>query len=251
MSSTRNVGIGDVLWGIRGNILVNVSKSVDDQNEVPGAPIWLIHGAFDSLPRVGNHWRGADDVRAHIKKLFGYEYYMPRWGGLPSQSSIHRGARTIAQQIIRWRRLNQGTPLILIGYSHGGNVNKGIVNILDRNDPPIFVNTMINIGTPIMKGLFTISAKVGQHINVFNPYDAIQRLGSVHSAPIEGAEIETGIPMRGLVIPEDPRWYDGAVNVPVQLLDSSGPLERHDFMHSSVSVWKNYIQRYLELPPPN
>ena len=39
------------------------------------------------------------------------------------------------------------------------------------------VNTMIDIGTPI-RPEFTVKARVGQHINVYNAEDRIQELGT-------------------------------------------------------------------------
>jgi len=215
--------------------------------EVRGAPIWLIHGAFNSIPVAGNHW--GDDtagVRAHIKKLFGHEYYEPEWNGRPTVSSIRRGAQNIARQIKSWKEVNPGKPLILIGYSHGGNVNKEIVNILARNNPPIFVNTVINFGTPI-RPEFSVNASVGQHINVYNTGDAIQVFGAGRH---QLTDPESGMPLGIRAFPRDPRRYGEPENN-VTVTPRYHPLRgfrNHEFMHTTIEVWKDYIQPILILP---
>ena len=226
------------------------SAVVEVQAEIRGAPIWLVHGVFKS---IGIHWNDAS-FRTYIRELFGYDYYTPRWNSIPGQFFISQGARAIAQQIKQWRIRpeNQGVPLILIGYSHGGNVNKEIVNILAREDPPIFVNTLINIGTPIRPD-FTLNARVGQHINVFNARDAIQVIGSGHTITVEAFDPDTGTDetMQIRTFSIDPRNFEGAINIIVPSdYHPRRVLRNHDFMHADREIWHTRIRPCLILPPP-
>ena len=222
---------------------------------VPGAPIWLVHGAIN--PRFRDHWRD-DAFRSYLKRIFGYDYFRARWRSVPEPHFIIEGARIIAQQIIQWRRKNEGTSLILIGFSHGGNVNKEIVNLLSQENPPIFVNTLINIGTPIRPD-FTLNARVGQHINVYNEDDDIQVFGSQHIVTEEVFDARSGVqrPIQRLVTPEDSRRYTADIHVVTQNIPISPkyPLHRifanHEFMHACEEIWVNYIQEHIILPPPN
>jgi len=200
------------------------------------------------------HWNDDSEdgkaFRRYIKDLFGYDYYMPEWDGGNRVSSRIQGAEAIAGQIAVWHRANPDKPIILIGYSHGGNVNKEIVNILARDNPPIFVNTLINIAIPIRPD-FTLNARVGQHINVFNRGDAIQVAGARHTGTEEVIDFYTGMPrtVPRRVTPDDPRRYGGTVyNIEVPRRHLFGPRANHKFMHTDPEVWKR-IEELIILPP--
>jgi len=114
-----------------------------------------------------------------------------------------------------------------------------------------------------MKRHFTLNdANVGQHINVYNERDIIQRGGTVRA----GVDFEGIIPSPWLEVSDDPRYYRGATNVSVTPPDIpvSPPgvrvspryhfdriIYEHKFMHASIRVWNTYIRPRIILPPPN
>jgi len=239
-----DVGVGDVFLGTEGNIRV----------DIPGAPIWLVHGTWNRDDGgIKDHWDDAG-FRTYIRGLFGYDYHRPEWDGINNMPSRIQGAQAIAKQIKCWSRVNPDLPLILIGFSHGGNVNKEIVNILARETPPVFVNTLINIATPI-RPEFTLSVRVGQHINVFNRLDAIQVAGSQHTITVGVPDAESGmdLPRQRRALSRDPRRYEGALNieVPRPFIFVFHFLDNHKFMHANPAVWDGHIREHIILPPPN
>jgi hypothetical protein len=232
-----------------------VAVYLDVAEESALGSVWFIHGSFDGefeerILKPRDHWytpcsrcknnsgRNISDLRSLISRRFGFGpdgYHTPVWSGENTIEARIEGARRIAGEITRWRNENRDALLVLIGFSHGGNVNKEIVNILSRQNPPIFVSTMINIGTPIAPSAHTLSAEVGQHINVFNESDHIQFAG----ARMAGNRLN------------DPRRYEGTehnILIPARYSSNRG-VRNHMFMHICFNVWERILLDVRPLLP--
>jgi hypothetical protein len=93
------------------------------------------------------------------------------------------------------------------------------------------VTTLITIANPV-RG-YQLETRVGQHINVYNNYDAVQ----IHAGSIKKAGVAK-------------RTFKNALNVKVKLpfwrrdIDIFG-IPNHSIMHSNIKTWKKYIEPRL------
>jgi len=211
-------------------------KPIAEMPEFRAAPqpnVWLVHGTFQG----GNDSNWSAEFQNYVGDLFNNETVREfGWSGNLSIQARNRAARELADDVIRRHRQDPDSPIRLVGFSHGGNVNILAANILAEKG--IFVDSIITIGTPVRSDhQLTNPDMVGRHINVFNENDVVQILGGRF----------TPNPFRGHLIHAD-RVFDemGNVrNVEVAPARIFGPRYNHNFMLSNPEVWRNYIEYYL------
>ena len=116
-----------------------------------------------------------DDFIDFISSQFNDESVTPAgWSGRNSVGARRDGATLIIERyILPYLEENPGSPIRLVGFSHGGNVAIRIVNELAQMG--IEVDTLITIGTPV-RGDNQLASGVspGQFINVYNQSDRVQ-----------------------------------------------------------------------------
>ena len=132
-----------------------------------------------------------------------------------------------AVDILKHHSQNPHCPIRFIGFSHGGNVIKDIINIL-ATEGITNIDTLINFGTPIIPSQHSINedTPIGLHINVFSPEDRTQtRLGS-----------GSGLARGGY-------WdYSADHNVRIAYNPELFPIgDDHSFMHRNLDVWNQRI----------
>jgi len=232
----------DCIWSITqaANLYVYTMNNPVTFIDPLGLAVWLIHGTWDTP----DTW--SQDFRNWVGDLFNQSVFAEDWSANfrfdPRHNTVTArqiGAQIIFDAIMDWRSLsieNQDAPIRLIGHSHGGNVAIDVINMLAARD--IHVATLITIATPVRNDFqLNSGVTVGQHINLYNRADPIQNAGGGTSGGViagrtfsRAANVRVPTPggtwLRGLVPFAGAAWAG---------------YHNHDFMHSSISVWKNHI----------
>jgi len=216
----------------------NNSQSINTPS--PEVGLWLIHGTTFDVSYGPGQW--PDDFRKGISGAFNlyphHEPFVPNWGGGIRPEDRATGAQIVFDEVSDWHGANPDTPIILAGYSHGGNVAKLVINGLYISGVPVNdIVKLITIGTPAMDG-YDLLSPVSQHINIYSNRDIIQFAGRVLENLFSDDSWFNGLT----------RHFDGAENRSVINLPLFGV---HGEMHSNVEVWQNIIIPLLILELDN
>ncbi|MCL2248448.1 MAG: hypothetical protein FWC13_04195 [Oscillospiraceae bacterium] len=229
-----------------------------------GKDVWLVHGTTGVASQSGSddglqHWQtdniyNPSDFIEFLGGIFNQTIrYDFTWRGGNSTGDRRDTATDLADQIRNAHIANPNEPIRIVGYSHGGNVPIEAVNILYQQG--IDVETLITVATPnrIAYSL-NRNVSVGQFINIYNRWDAVQMIGGndtpwfAHSF-WEGAwDVLTMFsPVRNTA-----RGRMGAENVRVTTGVSRLALwnwfySNHALMHSNIEIWEKYILPLLDL----
>ena len=227
------------------------SFNTPNPNDYADLVIYLVHGTWGSPEE---HWS-----EEFIRQLLMPEFNIPRgnintpeWSGNLSRSDRGHYGRQIAREIDE-RYSGTDTTILLVGYSHGGNVNKRALNWLNFIGFDLDNTFLINIATPnrtdYRLGARTRDNMNYQHINVSNNNDFIQTLGARPFTADGGIVFIEGW------FGEKTPWFMGpgryaryAVNIPVgEYLPSAVfnflalGIPVHSAMHGNIDVWVRYI----------
>ena len=200
--------------------------------------MFLFHGTQglkgDGEPE--DHW--SDDFIAKLASELGISVdniEILDWGGALSQSTRRDGGHNIATKL---SELEHNGPLLLIGYSHGGNVAIRTINQLATEYNQDLSNlTLVTIGTPVreLNNEYVLyeSIDINHHINIYNIHDIIQIAGG--PAPL----LQEGTAGR--------RFSDEnrTENINVESITETGPFASHSYMHDNIRVWRDYILEAL------
>ncbi|MDR2572084.1 MAG: hypothetical protein LBD23_17540 [Oscillospiraceae bacterium] len=119
-----------------------------------------------------------------------------------------------------------------VGFTdYGGSVAILVANMLANED--ITVDNLITIGTPVRNDYqLTQNTIVGQHINVYNTGDIIQK---------RGGSILKG----GWALHSAGRTFAETGNVNNQRVIPRGGGTYHNFMHNDLNIWENHIKPFM------
>ncbi|WP_161797175.1 RHS repeat-associated core domain-containing protein [Paenibacillus terrae] len=186
-----------------------------------GHKVWLVHGTF-AYPNTWNNSKNYIE-----KELFHEPIDTPRWSGKNNNGARVKGAEIVANEIYNYHKAHPKEPIRIMGHSHGGNVSIMATNILAKRG--VHVDTLITIATPV-RG-YKLKTDVGQHINVYNDYDLVQK-------ELGGSIWTLGQAMR---------TFSGAENVKVKLSSyfSTHRIEAHSVMHNNPNTLDKYVKPLL------
>jgi hypothetical protein len=199
---------------------------VIDAIELEGLEAYLIHGTFANP----SHWW--ESVRTDIKNVYNSsKVYSPDWSGENNANARNEAANSIAQRVLNTRIA--GETIVIVGHSHGGNVAILVVNeLLAAGIPPNEIE-LLTINTPVREYQVDYSNEKNykiRHINVYNPYDIVQKAGGTDSDDWLG-----GLAGR--------KFEDGAINISYEdQFDEShssgcGVSNHCGIMPENVGVW--------------
>ncbi len=182
-----------------------------------GKDTWVIHGTFSNYnASFGNlaheKWAGVFDDKMAPQFEWGLED--PYSGADYSNSDKARelAANNLAEAIISNYKENGG-PINLVGYSHGGNVTIMAANIIQERGYQ--VDNLVVIATPnrLLEGQYQLNegAVKGSFLNLWNPFDLVQQKGGGFITDFFGiGQIGPALPIR----------TDGAENISVFSLNN-------------------------------
>ena len=153
--------------------------------------VWLVHGTV--FPG-----KSSDHFTEEFKQYLMGELNIPRenihvpyWGGNLNLNVREREGHSLANEI-NSTITNPNTNVLVIEYSHGGNVAIRSLNRLhDHYNFNLNNTAFIAVGTPrrrdyrLSRGALN---NLGYNINVFNDVDSVQRAGTLHANPFRNAE---------------------------------------------------------------
>lgn len=188
-----------------------------------GYKVWLIHGTWSD----GDTW--TPDFVDYVEGLFDETSEKLDWSGGNTNGARTKAAEYFAQKIYDYQTANPNEPIRLVGHSHGGNVAIMITNILAKKG--LRVPNLITIATPV-RG-YQLETDVGQHIQVYNDYDAVQINGGSIWA---GGNAQREFPdAENVNVSDEISFWWGVTN----------PIDSHSYMHSNINIWNKYIEPIL------
>ena len=195
-----------------------------------GLKVWAIHGTWGT-----GEGHFPNEFLDYLRVFFGQEVEHGNWLGGNNAADRHQGMLDLVSDIRSWWDAGgetSGSPIRLIGYSHGGNIAIMAANRLSQMYG-IPVETLITFGTPVRSDYqLARGVTVGQHINVFNLADPIQLAGGI----INWNRGLLGIPIP-MLTPAG-RTFENARNVRVGRFNL---VTAHGSMHNNADVWRTHI----------
>ena len=186
--------------------------------------ILLIHGTRGLPKPARRHW--PNSFISYLEGVFGITPKILEWSGNVYVKDRAKAAQDVFNFACALRRLNPETELILIGYSHGGNVAIEAINKLSaETDYPVESITLITIATPI-RPIYQLKTSVKLHLNAYNRLDFMQIFG----------QIGTGTKIKDVGI----RRFKGAENREAKRFVG------HLYMHSNKKFWQRHIVDFFE-----
>ena len=187
--------------------------------------VLLIHGTKGLPKPAKRHW--PSKFISYLEGVFGSTPKILEWSGSVNIKDRAKAARDVFNFACAFRRLNPDAELILIGYSHGGNIAIEAINRLAvETDFPVESSiTLITIATPI-RPIYQLKAEVKLHVNAYNRLDLMQVIG----------QIGTGTKMRDV----GTRSFKGAENREAKRFVG------HLYMHSNKKFWQRHIVDFFE-----
>ena len=230
------------------------TMTVINQSSVITTGLWLVHGTqfkriSPQLPPLGrpyapDQWNEAGRERA--EKAFGIKPRTIDWRGNLDGSVRADGSFDLASEIALHLFHNPDSHIHIVGYSHGGNVAIGAINILAEHGRVGVVDTPVTIGTPVRRDYqISSNTSVGQHINVFNVFDNVQVLGTgfqPYTASQILLDLGRGFDYIGRVFSES----SNVINIEASVTRGNrGPQASHSYMHNNPRIWNEYIIPFL------
>ena len=162
----------------------------------------------------------------YLEGIFGSTPKVIEWSGNVYIKDRAKAAQDVFNFAYALRCLNPNAELILIGYSHGGNIAIEAINKLaEEINYPVQNITLITIATPI-RPIYQLKTSVKLHLNAYNRLDFMQIFG----------QIGTGTKIKDVGI----RRFKGAENREAKRFVG------HLYMHSNEKFWRRHIIDFLE-----
>ena len=128
----------------------------------------LVEGAQPSQDLLGHNQKYfSPDFTSGVQNTFGGKTATFDWSGDDSDAGMKTAGKSLATTINLYRRNHPDAAVNVVAHSHGGNVA-----FMASQSAPI--DTMVTLGTPIVKNYQPNSKNVGLHINGYSPSDLIQ-----------------------------------------------------------------------------
>jgi len=211
--------------------------------------IYLVHGTWGSPEE---HW--SDEFIGFLMDEFNIprgNIHAPEWTGTLGGDIRGSGGLLLAINIQSNPQINTDTNMLIVGYSHGGNVAKENLNFLhDIFGFDLGNTTLLTVATPIITSHQLNQAtreSLGFLFNAFNNYDSVQLAGTMHITGSRAAE--PGFIVDGTLIQKivGGRFLHSANrNIPVTRYiprgtDNVAGLAAHSAMHNNPNVWRYYF----------
>jgi len=210
--------------------------------------VWLVHGSFGCPEHYDDEFINYLARRLNIPVE---NIHVPQWSGDLSISDRRSYGHGIASDI-NARHGGSSTNVLIVGYSHGGNVARRALNRLHLHYGFDMSNVgFITLGTPMRNDYrlrWGINNNLAFHLNIFNDLDSVQLYGTIHGSPFIGPE-RPGIIMDGwlprVVLPG--RYAPGATNIrvtnyiPERFDYRYVGVPAHGAMHSNPELWEHYF----------
>ena len=205
--------------------------------------VWLVHGTFGGPEHYSNEFieflmRELNISRSNI--------HLPDWGGRLSGTARWVGGIGLAHEI-NSRHSETDTNILVVSYSHGGNVSRNALNRLySHYDFDLSNTVLVGAGVPIRTDYRLRSGvrdNLGLHINIFNEFDSVQLLGTMHLNPFSGQEgcrgqdRDTCVPGRSVRSAVN---INATFDIPRGRTDNFGGTPAHGAMHSNIELWRHY-----------
>lgn len=192
--------------------------------------VLLIHGTTAIPNPAKRHW--PDKFKTYLHGVFGTTPKVLEWSGAVSVEARSLAAHNVFNFAAELHSTNPKTHLILIGYSHGGNIAIEAINKLAANAafPVNEAITLITIATPI-RPRYQLNTRVRQHINAYNRLDFMQIFG----------QFGTGTRLYDVGV----RSFNGAKN------EVAKRYIGHRSMHSNEMFWATHILESLTFDKGN
>ena len=186
--------------------------------------------------------------------------HIPNWDGLNNASRRRTGGRIVAEQIVSILIDNPNAEILIIAYSHGGNVsNMALNNLFSRNmsirrnnfrrnpcnagtncELDLSNITLVNTAAPAMYDYRlweSPQSQINAHFNFYNTRDATQQTFALHGSLSERMHVD-GHPIG--------RAHHGAINREVSTTEVTWWDNRfwrggaHSIMRTSTRIWDYY-----------
>jgi len=204
----------------------------------------LVHGSVLSVSereeRVGvTHFDLILDQLLSAFEIYEENYHIPDWIGENNTTVRSLGGEIVAGYIRRILSDNSEAEILLIGYSHGGNVAKIALNVLE-GEIDFSQITLVGTGTP---AFYTyqlspaVQENLNHHFNFYNTSDAVQNIFALFGSSGDRIELDEH---------EIGRAQHGATNVQVETGVITGwtnnwfQNEAHSSMRTSAEMWDYY-----------
>jgi len=210
--------------------------------------VWLVHGSFGGPEHFSDYFISFLMAELNIPRA---NIHAPDWGGNLNRGVRRAGGNALASEI-NSRHSNSDTNILIVSYSHGGNVSRRALNRLyDHYDFCVGNTALVTIATP-MRTDYRLRSGVQNnlnfHINVFNDWDSVQTAGTIHANPFRGSErfgfiIDGNGRLRRVA---EGRYAPRANNIRVanyipRGFDNFLGTPAHSAMHSNENVWRRYL----------
>ncbi len=206
-----------------------------------GQDIWFVHGT-DSDPST---WYRTSNAIASWERVLNDKIHRQNgvptgnfaWSGANYPGARTEAARSLARKIAAAKNSDPDMLVQLIAHSHGGNVSIEAANIL-KEKYNITVDRLVLLGTP-SRGDYKINKdSVTDVINVYNRNDLVQILGGFDTP------FGVGIKILGGFAGRNRSNNEGAVEINVTVVGSSGSIESHTTIHNTKDLI-DYINKAL------
>ena len=222
--------------------------SVNDEAEKYDRHIIFVHGTV-VLGAGGNkgksdpHGQWGNYVQPLVVEHFGVpevNTHNPNWVGNNNTAVRQAGGLVVAELLYDILDANPNAEILIIGYSHGGNVSKiGLNHAHHEMELDLSNVTLLGTAVPALYAYqLSVSTResLNYHLNFYNNHDTTQRslalIGSSGSrVRIDGHEIG--------------RAQHFATNIEVQRYLPRGssvrPVAPHEVMANSIDIWRHYM----------
>jgi len=113
----------------------------------------------------------AGDFINSVGETFGEPAEVFHWSGNNNKKAREAAANNLANQINN-HNFDEGEQLNIVGHSHGGNIGILASQMTDKK-----IDNLVTLATPVRRSYRPNYGNIGNHINVYNSNDSIQKFG--------------------------------------------------------------------------
>lgn len=208
--------------------------------------------------RIGlKHFEEIKNYLLDAFDIYEKNHHSPDWIGENNANVRELGGRIVAYTLQEIFKTNPDAEILIIGYSHGGNVAKSALNYLDTYEETNFNNiTLINTATPALTTYQlneAVQKNLNHHFNFYNNHDMTQNryaaIGSSGGLFHEGDFIQLENHERGRAQPGATN-INVSIGVPTGVIDNWLGMAAHTIMITNIEIWDHYkIPLILDVLP--